>query len=231
MKIFNFSFVFIVLISSKLICFSQKTVKIGTQEWTIKNLDVVTFRNGDPIPEARNKTEWNAATVNKVPAWCYYEFDQRNGKAYGKIYNWYAVNDVRGLAPSDFKIPSNSDWETLINYLGKIGISTTLKSKKGWESKQGTNKSGFSALPGGYVTENGKFSKTRESGYWWSSDEYVYTSDEEVEQVEDTDVEIFSATVFFIRGGDEEGHTLENMPAHKGNGYSVRCLRNKEEGN
>ncbi len=76
-----------------------KTVVIGNQVWMAENLNVSTFCNGDTIPEIRNNADWlNAGYLGK-PAWCYYENDSNNGKTYGKLYNWYAVNDPRGLAP------------------------------------------------------------------------------------------------------------------------------------
>ena len=75
-------------------------VTIGTQVWMTKNLDVATFRNGDPIPEATTEGDWKAYASAEEAAWCYYDNDPKNGKKYGKLYNWYAVNDPRGLAPN-----------------------------------------------------------------------------------------------------------------------------------
>jgi len=71
------------------------TVTIGTQIWTNTNLDVTTYRNGDPITYASNAVEWNAATNAGIGAWSYYNWDPANGAIYGKLYNWYAVNDSR----------------------------------------------------------------------------------------------------------------------------------------
>jgi uncharacterized protein (TIGR02145 family) len=97
--------------------FSQD-VKIGTQVWMSKNLDVSTFRNGEAIPEAKSKEEWAKAGVNRQPAWCYYDNDSKNGKVYGKLYNWYAVNDSRGLGPKGYHIPSDAEWTILTDMLG-----------------------------------------------------------------------------------------------------------------
>ena len=74
-----------------------KTVKIGGQEWMAENLNVSKFRNGDIIPHAKSNAEWKAAGEKKQPAWCYYENDPSNGVKYGKLYNWYAVRDPRGV--------------------------------------------------------------------------------------------------------------------------------------
>jgi uncharacterized protein (TIGR02145 family) len=82
-----------------------KTVVIGNQTWMAKNLNVSTFRNGDLIPEAKTLSDWHYAKLNKQPAWCYYDNDPGNGEIYGKLYNWYAVNDSRGLAPPRFSHP------------------------------------------------------------------------------------------------------------------------------
>ena len=84
--------------------------KIGKQYWTTKNLNVSRFRNGDPIPEAKTKDEWIQAGIKKQAVWCYYDNDFKNGTKYGKLYNWYAVNDPRGLAPEGWDIPTDDDW-------------------------------------------------------------------------------------------------------------------------
>jgi len=153
--------------------FSQ-TVTIGTQVWMTKNLDVVTFRNGDPIPEAKTNEEWEKAGKNQQPAWCYYDNDTANGTKYGKLYNWYAVNDSRGLAPVGYHIPSDAEWTILNTFLGGESVAgTKMKSTCGWtENGNGTNESGFSGLPGGFCVNDGSFGYVGTDGYWWSSTEY-----------------------------------------------------------
>lgn len=84
-------------------------VRIGSQVWTTTNLNVVTFRNGDTIPEAKSEKDWETAGYNKQPAWCYNENNAGYGVKYGKLYNWYAVNDPRGLAPNGWHIPSDAE--------------------------------------------------------------------------------------------------------------------------
>ena len=111
----------------------SQTVTIGTQVWSTKNLDVSTFRNGDPIPQAKSDDEWAKAGENKQAAWCYYKNDPANGAKYGKLYNWYAVNDPRGLAPVGYHIPTTEEWGVLAKILGND--STTgpkLKTINGW---------------------------------------------------------------------------------------------------
>ncbi len=112
-----------------------KTVTIGTQVWMKENLNVSTFRNGDPIPEAKTADEWQAAEKAKQPAWCYYDNDPKNGAKYGKLYNWYAVNDARGLAPAGYHVPAEQEWEVLINQLGgKDAAGKKMKSTSGWNN-------------------------------------------------------------------------------------------------
>jgi uncharacterized protein (TIGR02145 family) len=106
---------------------SYSNVTIGEQVWMTANLSVSTFRNGDTIPEARTSDEFASACLNEKPAWCYYKFNSQNGATFGKLYNWYAVIDPRGLAPEGWHIPSNSEWELLKGFTGKA-----LKSKSGW---------------------------------------------------------------------------------------------------
>jgi uncharacterized protein (TIGR02145 family) len=153
-----------------------KTVTIGDQVWMVENLNVDKFRNGDPIPHAQTEEEWQQAGENGQPAWCYYDNDPANGKIYGKLYNWYAVSDWRGLAPEGWRIPSDEDWEKLIKLLGgeevaggKLKASDTTY----WKSPNfgATNETRFSALPGGDRTSGGSFLNLGIDGYWWYSSE------------------------------------------------------------
>ena len=149
----------------------SQTVTIGTQVWMTKNLDVSKFRNGDPIPEAKTTEEWENAGKNKQPAWCYYDNDPKNGEKYGKLYNWYTVNDSRGLAPEGWRVPSNDEWTVLETYLGSDNAGLKLKSTSGWKKGKGNNSSGFSGLPGGYRYNGSSFVNITYSSFWWSSTE------------------------------------------------------------
>ena len=133
-----------------------------------KNLDVNRFRNGDPIRHAKTVEEWENAANNKQPAWCYYDNDPSNGEKYGKLYNWYAVRDSRGLAPKGFHIPTDDEWEILTTFLGGNDVAgIKMKKKIGWgENYIGTNSSGFSALPGGYRRGGEGFYDVGFFGYW-----------------------------------------------------------------
>lgn len=156
----------------------QKTVIIGTQRWSTINLDVTTYRDGTTIPEVTNSTTWSNLTTG---AWCYYNNDPANGPIYGKLYNWYAVNNTinGGLAPVGQHIPSDAEWTTLSNYLGgdavaggKMKTTGTLPAVTGlWQdpNTDATNESGFSGLPGGYCSDTGLFNTQQAFGFWWSS--------------------------------------------------------------
>jgi uncharacterized protein (TIGR02145 family) len=150
-----------------------RTVKIGNQIWTSKNLDVVTFRNGDSIPQAKTARDWQNAGKKGQPAWCYYAYNPINGDTFGKLYNWYAVNDSRGLTPKGYHIPTSQEWQQLISFLGSKELAAAkLKSTSGWLfNGKGNNSSGFDALPGGYCYGNGNFYDSIDFGYWWSSSE------------------------------------------------------------
>ena len=201
-------YTFVILTIFPIITYSQNTseVKIGTQIWTTKNLDVSTFRNGNPIKEAKTKEDWFKARNNKTAAYCYYDYDSKNGKVYGKLYNWYAVNDLRGLAPKGWHIPSDEEWEILTNFLGGESYAgTKLKSKTGWDyNGNGNDSYGFIALPGGSC--NGNCNYFLESAAWWTSSEDM------------NDLawrrSVISNNTRFIRSSDV-----------KESGLSVRCLK------
>jgi uncharacterized protein (TIGR02145 family) len=111
------------------------------------------------------------AGIRNTPAWCYYDNDTENGKKYGKLYNWYAVNDPRGLAPEGYHIPNDNEWKAIENLLGKEP-GKKLKSKNGWEHPgNGTDLIGFNALPGGY-RDDYNFIDITYSALFWCATEY-----------------------------------------------------------
>ena len=137
----------------------MKTIQIGSQVWATKNLRVFKFDNGDDIPIVQNIDEW---VVLQKAAMC---INPDNGECY---YNWYAVNDPRGLAPTGFHVPSDDEWQQLVDYCGgneKAG--NLLKSTKKWNGIAPVK--GFNAIPSGYRSENGSFSNQGNFGFWWSS--------------------------------------------------------------
>jgi uncharacterized protein (TIGR02145 family) len=185
-------------------------ITIGNQVWMTQNLNIDTFRNGDKIPEAKTVKEWQEYAQGDKPAWCYYENDAKNGEKYGKLYNWYAVNDPRGLAPIGWHVPSDQEWTILTDHLGGVEkASSKLKSKSGWfeEGHDGNNSSGFSALPGGNRYHGlGTFNLLGHWGYWWSSSE-------------------FNINDAWYRGMDCSNSVVLRYLDYKEDGFSVRCLK------
>jgi uncharacterized protein (TIGR02145 family) len=181
------------------------SIKIGNQIWMTKNLDASRFKNGDKIPEAESSDAWQKAYRNKTPAWCYYNFDIAHGNKYGKLYNWYAVTDKRGIAPKGWHIPSINDWNILI---GKPENQTqrTLIIGEWNPNCSGDNTSGFSALPGGYRYSDGSFNRLGERSNWWSSD-----SDWQADKY-----------AWYLNLSCEQ---IKTGTTNKGCGFSVRCIK------
>ena len=182
-------------------------VTIGTQTWTTKNLDVTKYCNGDAIPQVQDTTWANLTTG----AWCYYENKTANGTTYGKLYNWFAVNDPRGLAPKGYHIPTDAEWTILTDYLGgDIIAGTKMKSTSGWDNNgNGSNTSGFAGLPGGYRGYGGFFYNIGTYGYWWSSSSCA----------------VPLTNLAFLRYLYSNAGFVDRGNYVKQDGFSVRCLR------
>jgi uncharacterized protein (TIGR02145 family) len=186
-----------------------KTIHIYNQEWTAENLNVNHFRNGDSIPGARSPEEWVKAGESGKPAWCMIQNDPEMGKKFGKLYNWFAVNDPRGLAPEGWHIASDDEWEKLINYFGG-GVMAALRLKV--ESvglagkKDKVNRIHFDGLPGGCRNNRGGFYGADSFGYWWSATEV---------NKEDS----WSRVINFVRCD------INSLHFSKYYGLSVRCVR------
>ena len=156
------------------------SVTICNQKWMDRNLDVTTYRNGDTIAYVTDPTAWAALTTG---AWCYYNSDPSTNATYGKLYNWYAVNDPRGLAPVGFHVPTDAEWTTLENCLnaisptGNVGGKMKVTGTTTWASPNSgaTNTSGWAGLPGGDRSSNGTFFDVTYDGYWWSASEFTTT--------------------------------------------------------
>lgn len=193
------------------------------------NLSTEKFRNGDLIPEAKTEAEWKQASIEGKPAWCIYNNDKANEEKYGKLYNWYAVIDPRGLAPEGWHIPGDDEWKKLTEFLGgDDAAGVMLKNNNGWlenvESPDttkkvmvngnGTNSSGFTALPGGYRDEFGSFKNIGEDGSWWtSSDNGASILSEE------------GKSAWARELGSSYKHFYRSFDQNKGEGKSVRCIK------
>lgn len=146
-------------------------VVIDTQTWMGCNLNVTAYRNGDVIPQVTDATAWSALSTG---AWCHYNNDPANDAIYGKLYNWYAINDIRGLAPIGYHVPTDAEWTILVDYLGGESLAGGKMKETGlchWLSpnSDATDDFGFAGLPGGYRNIIGAFVNIGNNGYWWSS--------------------------------------------------------------
>jgi uncharacterized protein (TIGR02145 family) len=149
-------------------------VTIGTQVWMVENLKVTHYRNGNEIPNVTVPTTWQGLTTG---ACCEYNNDINNVATYGRLYNWYSVNDSRNIAPAGWHVPSDEEWQILVDYLGDSVVAGGKIKEIGtthWVSPNtgATNESGFSGLPGGCRYSNGNFLYMGSYAYYWSSTEY-----------------------------------------------------------
>lgn len=194
-----------------------KSVKIGDQVWSAENLNTDRFANGDLIRDAKSDEEWKSAGEKRQPAWCYYNNDLANGNIYGKLYNYYAVADPRGLCPLDWHVSSNHDWITLEVYLGGEAVAGGKLKEIGlahWASpnREANNSSGFTGLPGG-VRLYGPMgcSGIGEYGYWWSPENFTFDE--------------LSFNVFFRELYNGLPVIRTDNYYSKLNGFSVRCVK------
>jgi uncharacterized protein (TIGR02145 family) len=189
---------------------SFPSVTICNQTWMKNNLDVTAYRNGDPIPQVSNPAAWYTLTTG---AWCYYNNDPANGAVYGKLYNWYAVNDPRGLAPQGWHIPSDAEWTTLTDCLGgTIVAGGKLKEKgiKHWSfpNTNATNSSRFTALPAGNLNSiDGLFFNQGLLSSYWSSTAFGFNA------------------AFYRRLFYNSGNVGSFGGAFASDGLSVRCIK------
>ena len=149
------------------------TVLIGTQEWMAANLEVTHYRNGDAIPNVTGNVAWQGLTSG---AYCEYNNEAGSVDTYGRLYNWHAVADARGLAPEGWHVPSVAEWQTLIDALGGNGVAGGKMKEAGtahWASPNtdASNESGFSALPGGHRNWDGAWLNLGFYTWFWSSSE------------------------------------------------------------
>ncbi len=186
---------------------SYTAVQIGSMIWTGRNLDVAHYRNGDAIPEVKDPKEWASL---KTGAWCYNDNKQENGRIYGRLYNWYAVNDQRGLAPKGWHVSSDAEWSALGDLLGGMeNAGGALKASKLWKDQKNelNNKNGFELLPAGARRDSdGKFMLPGEYSRLWSSTES-------------------SAKSAWCRSLGYFDAALRRGMANKNIGFSVRCVK------
>ena len=189
---------------------TYQTIQIGTQVWMSENLKVTHYRDGTAIPTGHSNSEWNNLSTG---AYCAYDNNESNADTYGYLYNWYAVNDSRNIAPEGWHVPTDDEWTILTDYLGGSSVAGGKMKETGtehWNSPNtgATNESGFTALPGGYRQYNGNYNYSYPMGnygYFWSSTESSSSS----------------------ARGRELNYNNSAVNRHnypKRSGFSVRCL-------
>jgi len=186
-----------------------RTVKIGNQWWLAENLKVTQYSNGDAIPNVTGSTEWENLSTG---AYCNYDNDVNNVDTYGRMYNWYAVDDSRNIAPEGWHVPSDAEWQILSDYLGGewvAGGKMKVTGTEYWNSPNegATNESDFSALPSGWRAGNSNFNDMGRYAYFWSSTEYG-SSDSWYWYIYYKQSILFRSIYWSLRSG-----------------FSVRCLR------
>ncbi len=200
--------------------YNYSSVVLGNgQEWMAENLRTTIYANGNSIPNVTAASQWASLSSG---AWAHYDNDNQYNFPYGRLYNWYAVNDARNVCPTGWHVPSDADWNILIKYLDTTADTTCSGCFQsnvagGYLKQTGTlywsspnfgasNISGFSSLPGGYRDVYGAFSEIGLYGYWWSS-------------TQSSTVAAFTRELF--HNNPYIGRSLRD----KHDGYSVRCVR------
>jgi uncharacterized protein (TIGR02145 family) len=194
-----------------------QTIKIGKQWWMAENLKVAHYCNGDPIPNVTDDSIW---TVLSTGAYCLYNNDSTTiAEKFGPLYNWYAVDEIRKIAPIGWHVPTDEEWKKLEIYLGmsqddadNSGWRGTdegkkLKATNEWMNDDyETNESGFSALPGGYRENfHGAYLDIGHIGTWWSATE--------------------SNSAIWSRSLSGSGSNILRYYSYKRTGISVRLVR------
>ena len=200
--------------------YDYATVLIGEQCWFAENLRNELYLNGDSIPANLSDEDWVNTSSGAVAVYgegiseCYgYSPDGDvcdeawSLNEYGRLYNWHAVDDARGLCPNGWHVPTDGEWTALTDQLGGIVAGGQMKTNYGWISGgNGTNSSGFSGLPGG-----GRYSSFNDAGSfggWWSSSPYGS-----------------SAWIRYLNSNNVYAHRITNISR---GGLSVRCMRDNE---
>ena len=198
-----------------------QTIIIGDQEWMAEDLKVTHYRNGDAIPYLTSNNDWINTSSG---AYCVYDNNEANVSIYGRLYNWYAVDDSRNIPPEGWHVPTDYEWKVLETYLGmnqSIADSTGFRGTdeggklketgtEHWNSPNtgATNSSSFTALPGGYRNYNGNYSNMYYYDSFWSSTEYNNNY-------------AWGRTLGYGESNVSRFRTI------KRDGYSIRCVRDQ----
>ncbi len=203
---------------------TYSTVLIGTQCWMGENLKTTTYKDGTSIPNVTGGASW---FVLSSGAYVWYDNDIAWKNLYGALYNWYTVDDVNGICPSGWHVPTNTEWDALTTYIGgtsspngnKLKSCRQVESPSGgvckttdhprWDQigTNGTDDYSFSGLPGGQRESgiDGDFFDIGTLGIWWSA----------------TEIGGANADIYFLSGGGD----ILQTDVNQGKGNSVRCIK------
>ena len=187
------------------------TVTIGTQVWMLENLKTTKYRDCTPIPNVKDDAAWVALTTG---AYCDYKNVEKNSATYGRLYNWYAIDDKRGIAPAGWHVPTNDEFKTLVTYLGGEAVAGGKLKEAGfthWPSpnKDASNSSGFTALPGGDRAKGGSFYALGQYCYLWT-----------VTETGSDHKSAYNRHILLYSGALED-----NYIDTKSAGFSIRCIK------
>ncbi len=185
-----------------------RTVKIGSQTWMSENLRVTHFRNGDSIPLVDDNAVWENATAGAA---CRYDNSDGLANTYGLLYNWFAVSDPRQIAPGGWHVPTDQEWQVLIDYLGGDSLAGGKLKEGGaahWLAPNtgATNESGFTARPAGDRSGTGHYFDINDLAYFLSTT-------------------VDSAERVFVRGLSFDSGAIRRYRSDKVDGLSVRCVK------
>ena len=207
-----------------------RIVTIGSQTWMKDNLRTTKYRNGDTIGTTDPATKSISSEISPKYQWSY-DGNESNVDVYGRLYTWHTMSDSRNVCPMGWHVPADSDWVKMFTFLHDSGyvydgsspaninysITKSMAAKSGWSASSGVgnpgntdypdyiDKSGFSALPGGYRNVTGDFSSILEDARWWSS----------------TEVGALEGRMYIIYFNDSD---LKTYSAHKNAGMYIRCI-------
>jgi uncharacterized protein (TIGR02145 family) len=186
------------------------SIMIGTQTWMIENLNVTHYRNGLPIQNLSDSISWGKDTTG---AFCDYNNSKANTAIYGHLYNWFAIKNSSIIAPLGWHVPSQTEWETLVDFLGGSKASGKLKANDTihWHSPNVdvSNSSGFTALPGGLRNSQGTFYSLGDISSFWTSTPYEESF-------------AFRAEMLNFAYGVCDCYSNRRC------GYSIRCIKDKQ---
>jgi len=166
----------------------MKFISIGAINWGVSNLAVTAMKDGSELPLVTSFEEWKTLSADRKPCCCAYDFDPKNQKKFGLLYNPFAIENIQDIIPDGTRLPARADWDDLLERLGgnvpldkqsPSACLLALKSEKGWRRQyvqgmstdmNGDNTSGFNALPGGDLFIGSSFREKGFGSVWWTSE-------------------------------------------------------------